>query len=711
MLKDQTYNRWITSLESVKGIGSRRFQQFQYLLKSETPKVIDLLFYLPSKEIFWQTVLTSAQLQKQCYTILKAIVLEIKPYPTKKGRSLVHVLVSLDDGVTVTLIYFNYPVQWIKARYKPKQTLWIYGLLEHRASHWQIVHPQRVEIYDEAKRFSQHEKIYPSRYGLTSSFIKSCIQNCLKECPELPEWLPDEIVKAYSLPTFKESLMKLHGQEPHVNPHPTDPYQHNAVAEDAPCSDTSRYKLRLILDELYVFVLRLERIKKDLRCRTGIARHRKVDYSSEVERNLPFAMTQAQIRVIEEIRSDLSSCTPMLRLLQGDVGSGKTLVALMAALHVIESGAQVALMVPTEILVQQHLETVKRLAPMVKCARLSGKEKRSERKTLLEHIQCGAIELVIGTHALLQSDVVFKQLGLVIIDEQHRFGVVQRFELTKKGEHTDLLLMTATPIPRTLALTLFSDLKVSIINEKPKARQAIQTLVLSIKQRETLIARIGHKLALGEQVYWVCPLIEESEELPLVTVHKRYKTLQALYGDRVSILHGKLNSEEKRAAIKQFSLGSTQILVATTVIEVGIDIPAATVIVIEHAERFGLAQLHQLRGRVGRNTKPSTCILLYDYALSAVAKQRLNIMRQSNDGFHIAEADLELRGEGDLGGTKQSGSIPFRFVDLNEHLTHYKRITEFCSTRESNDSPVQEERNALCLALFEQGTMSIGFEG
>ncbi|NDA48592.1 MAG: ATP-dependent DNA helicase RecG, partial [Alphaproteobacteria bacterium] len=422
-------------------------------------------------------------------------------------------------------------------------------------------------------------------------------------------------------------------------------------------------------DELLANQLALVLVRAHMHQQSGRAHSGTGLLSQKIEASLPFTLTHAQMQALVDIRADLAQPRRMLRLLQGDVGSGKTLVALLAMASVVESGAQSAMMAPTEILARQHFERMEPLcrAANIRLGLLTGRDKAAERNKTLAALAAGEIDILIGTHAIFQDKVVFKDLAFAVVDEQHRFGVHQRLALGEKGENVDILVMTATPIPRTLVLTYFGDMDVSTLREKPAGRQSIDTRALPLERLEEIVEGVGRAIHSGARVYWVCPLVEESEDLDISAVEERHEMLMQFFGDKVGLVHGRMKGPDKDAAMDKFQRGETQILVATTVIEVGVDVPEATIMIIEHAERFGLAQLHQLRGRVGRGRQKSSCVLLYKGPLGEVSKARISIMRESEDGFRIAEEDLRLRGEGEILGTRQSGVPGFRMADLSVH--------------------------------------------
>jgi ATP-dependent DNA helicase RecG len=468
----------------------------------------------------------------------------------------------------------------------------------------------------------------------------------------LPEWQDASRVSRERYPSFAAALNALH-----------------RPAAPAEVQPESYAWTRLAYDELLAGQLALALVRAHLRRPAGRATAGTGALRKTLIESLPYSLTASQSRAIKDIAADLAKPERMLRLLQGDVGAGKTVVALLSAATVIEGGRQAALMAPTEILARQHHATIAPLAAKagIEVAILTGRERGRERSEVLERLRLGDIHILVGTHALFQDDVEFRDLGLAIVDEQHRFGVHQRLALARKGEAVDMLVMTATPIPRTLVLTYFGDMDISELREKPAGRQPIDTRTLPIERLDEVVEAIGRALSEGRRVYWVCPLVEESEKSDLAAAEERFAELKRKFGARTDLVHGRMKGSEKDAAMARFATGDSRLLVATTVIEVGVDVPQATVMVIEHAERFGLAQLHQLRGRIGRGSERSTCLLLYRPPLGETAKARLEIMRQTEDGFRIAEEDLRLRGEGDVLGTRQSGVPGFHIARIEVH--------------------------------------------
>jgi ATP-dependent DNA helicase RecG len=515
-----------------------------------------------------------------------------------------------------------------------------------------MVHPDLMASEADFAELPLLEPVYPTTAGVSGKVMAKSVRTALSCLPDLPEWGDRELIRREGWPSFREALSKVHRPQ-----------------EDGDLSPDSPARRRLAHDELLSGQMALALLRMRMRKSKGISRVANGRLAREATDRLPYSLTNAQIRSLGEINDDLAKQERMLRLLQGDVGSGKTIVALLACLNVIETGAQAAFMAPTEILARQHFANIEPLCSRIgiNIALLTGKNKTAERREILARLEVGDIHLIVGTHALFQGSVGFHDLGLAVIDEQHRFGVHQRLTLGDKGMATDILVMTATPIPRTLVLTAYGDMDVSKLDEKPPGRQPIQTNAISSERIEQLLERVRSAVNSGSKVYWICPLVEESEEIKAMSAEDRFRDIESRFGSVVGLVHGRMTAEQKTQAMDDFKQGRSRILVATTVIEVGVDVPDATIMIIEHAERFGLAQLHQLRGRVGRGSDASHCLLLYYTPLSENAEARLKIMRETEDGFRIAEEDLKLRGEGEILGTRQSGMPGFNLAQMEHH--------------------------------------------
>ncbi len=559
---------------------------------------------------------------------------------------------AFDETGQITFVFFHSRSDWLEKTFPEGERRIVSGKVEWFNDRPQMVHPDYSLKPEEAAEMPAIEPVYPLTAGLASRTLQKAMKTALERVPHLPEWLNEPYLQQTGWPDFNEALQTLHAPKERSDIEPMSPYVQ-----------------RLAYDELLASQLALAMVRANMRNLGGIARAPSGALQQAVIGALPFELTGSQANAIKEINEDLARPVRMLRLLQGDVGAGKTVVALATLAQVIETGAQGALMAPTEILARQHFASMAPLCEKagIRLALMTGKDSQKERRIRQEQLDAGDIDLVVGTHALFQGSVTFKNLGMVVVDEQHRFGVHQRLALSGKGQGVDVLVMTATPIPRTLVLTCFGDMDVSRLTDKPAGRKPVKTVSVSLDRLDEVIARVGAAIADGQKVYWVCPLVEESEKIDLAAVEDRHRVLEHALRRRVSLVHGRMSADEKDAAMADFKSGVTNVLVATTVIEVGVDVPDATIIVIEHAERFGLAQLHQLRGRVGRGDKPSSCVLLYKGPLGETAGARLNIMRETNDGFLIAEEDLKLRGGGEILGTRQSGTPGFRIARAEDH--------------------------------------------
>ena len=548
----------------------------------------------------------------------------------------------------VELIFFRYRKGEIEKRFPLNQSLWISGLFHNQNGIFEMIHPDYVR--HQQQDIPIYEVIYPLMAGARNNVLNKVIGQALNSLPGLPEW--QDHLKSNVWPDLKTALMTLH--------HPKS---------EADLSILTPAYLRLAYDELLANQLALMIARGHNQHQSGIS----CPIQNRLKLQLPFTLTQAQQKVLAEIEADLASNICMCRLLQGDVGAGKTIVALLSCLQVIENGYQVALMAPTDILARQHFQKIEKLLQPLKVSvvLLTAREKGEKRKAILNALAHGQISILIGTHALIEEGVKFKNLAYAIIDEQHRFGVNQRLKLAQKQPGVNLLVMTATPIPRSLAMTVYGDMDVSILDEKPAGRTPILTRVMSIQKIQEVVQKLKEWTA---QVYWVCPLVEESEKSDLMAVKARFSFLKELFGVQVGLVHGQMKGEEKEAVMADFVAGKIKILVSTTVIEVGVDVPNASLMIIEHAERFGLATLHQLRGRVGRGSIQSVCLLLYD-KLSATGRERLELLRETEDGFKLAEADLKMRGAGEILGWRQSGLQNFQIAHLPDHDDLLKQAT------------------------------------
>ncbi|MCB5424652.1 ATP-dependent DNA helicase RecG [Altererythrobacter sp. CC-YST694] len=636
-MRPEQLNPLFVEADALEGVGPKLRKPLE---KLGLARVKDFAYHLPERFVLRHAVenLDQASVGEQ-------IVVALTPVEQRAsaGRGPFRVLAEDALGNICALTYFG------RASYSARKQLplgekrWIAGRLDQYGQMLQIVHPDHVE--EESSRLAGKlvEPVYRLAEGLTQPRVAGLVAQALARAPELPEWIEPTLLDRQKWPAWRDALVLAHKDE-------------HAAARD-----------RLAYDELLASSLALMLVKESNRTRRG--QSLRGDGSLRAKLQLPFGLTGAQKRSIAEIEGDMAQGHPMLRLLQGDVGAGKTVVALESMLVAVEAGTQAAMLAPTEILARQHFETIRRLAAPtgVNVALFTGRDKGRARESILMGLVDGSIDIVIGTHAIFQEAVAYRNLGLVVIDEQHRFGVGQRLMLTQKGRVTPhCLAMTATPIPRTLTLAQYGEMDVSRLDEMPPGRQAIDTRVISIERLADVVSGIERHIAGGQQAYWVCPMVRENEGEDLAAAEARFASLRERFGEDVVLVHGQLKPEVKDAAMERFASGQAKVLVATTVIEVGVDVPNATLMVIEQAERFGLAQLHQLRGRVGRGSEKSVCLLLRGNELSETAKQRLALMRETQDGFRIAEEDLELRGGGELLGTRQSGESAFNVATLDQ---------------------------------------------
>ncbi|MGN6357506.1 MAG: ATP-dependent DNA helicase RecG, partial [Novosphingobium sp.] len=635
-MRPDRLNPLFVETDSLKGVGPGLARPLDRLGLS---RVRDLIYHLPERFVDRRVVddLDSASVGEQI-----VVALTVREHRSSNGRGPYRVLAEDAAGNVCALTYFGRASYTAKKQLPAGEKRWIAGRLDQYGQMLQIVHPDHVSEDGSLALGQLCEPVYPASEGLTQGKIAALAQQALEYAPELPEWIEPGLLGREHWPAWREALVEAHRG------------RHEAARD------------RLAYDELLANSLALMLVRADNRQRKGLPLAG--DGSLRGKLALPFPLTGAQQRSISEIAGDMAQPSPMLRLLQGDVGSGKTVVALEAMLIAVEAGAQAAMLAPTEILARQHHATLSRMVAGtgVEIALLTGRDKGRSRESILMGLLDGSIHVVVGTHAIFQDTVAYKNLALVVIDEQHRFGVGQRLMLTRKGRVTPhCLAMTATPIPRTLTLAQYGEMEVSQLDEMPPGRQAIDTRVVAVERMGDVVGALARHMEGGGQAYWVCPMVRDSETDDLAAAEARYAQLKERFGDVVALVHGQLKPEAKDAAMERFVRGEAKLLVATTVIEVGVDVPNSTLMVIEQAERFGLAQLHQLRGRVGRGSGRSTCLLLRGDALSETARQRLALMRETQDGFRLAEEDLRLRG-GELLGTRQSGDTPFRIATLEQ---------------------------------------------
>ncbi len=641
-LLDDLYN----SIDILSGYGPKNVNLFNKLCGS---RLIDIIFHLPTSFIKRYKINTLND-----DFLYKRIIIngKIKKTWLSYNKPKISIVTLEVNSQLLEIIYFNVNKNWFTKNFIKENTIVVSGELTKKGNKWQIIHPDNIHKIESKEMIPIYETFYPLTAGLSHKKVKTAITYSINTLPNFSEWVNLELLQQNNWYTFNQSLFKLHFPK---------------SVEEIKNSDV--YRERLAYDEALSRQLALCLIRKHKYKTKQKPLHNINTLKNKLIDNLPFKLTKDQKDVLEVIYKDINSTNRMYRLLQGDVGSGKTIVAFLSIIHVIEHGFQGALMAPTEILAYQHYIFFKKYENIlgIKIALLTSKMKNNIKINNIDDIEQGKVNVIIGTHAIIQSNIKFKNLRLAIIDEQHRFGVYQRLALSKKAPNTDFMVMTATPIPRTLVLTDYGDMDISIIHSKPKNRLKIDTISVSIPRINEVINAISRAIKNNEQIFWVCPLVKDSEKLDLAAAETRQNYLNKIFPNNVALIHGQMDNLDKEKALLQFSRNEKSILVSTTVIEVGIDIPDATIMIIEHAERFGLAQLHQLRGRIGRGSKKSVCILLYDQKIGEIARERLTVMRETNNGFIISEKDLKLRGAGEILGTKQSGGQMFKVLDINYH--------------------------------------------
>ena len=631
-------------LETLDGVGPKSAQAFQGL---DVTRPKDLLFLLPHSGV-------DRSRKDSVRDVIPPVTLTVEVevgahFPPRRKGGPYRVMVR-DTALEWTLVFFHARADYLQKLLPTGQRRIVSGRVELFDGMAQMAHPDHVLRVDEADDLPAYEPVYPLTGGITQKLVTKAVDGALARAPVLPEWIDPNLKVREGWPDWRDALLAVHG--------PKGP------ADLAP---THLARARLAYDEFFAHQVTLSLARASQRRQKGVVTRGHGRLQAQVLASLPYAPTGAQTRAIAEIAADLAQPLRMNRLLQGDVGAGKTLVAFMALLTAVEAGGQGVMMAPTEILARQHHESLAPLAASagVRLVLLTGRDKGAERAAKLSDLAEGRIDILVGTHAVFQKDVAFHDLRLAVVDEQHRFGVSQRMELGAKGRAVDVLVMTATPIPRSLALATYGDMDVSVLDEKPAGRKPVKTALIASARIDEVVAHLHRAVAEGRQAYWVCPLVEDSEVLDYASAEARFAHLRAALGDGVvGLVHGQMPPAEKDAAMADFVAGRIRVLVATTVIEVGVNVPNASIMVIERAEIFGLAQLHQLRGRVGRGAAESTCLLMYQAPLSESGERRLKTIRDTEDGFRIAEEDLAMRGAGDLIGTAQSGLPKFRVADL-----------------------------------------------
>ena len=674
MTNNNTYNFLLSELKNLKGVGTKTSN---LLKKKKINNIFDLLWKLPRN---YTDRSASSKIKDLKIGEIQTVTVVPFKYNFPRVRNLPNKVFCRDDTGQIDCIFFNSFEGYIKKILPMNKEVTISGKIGFFRNKYQITNPKYIS--EDAAIIKDKHNRYSLTEGISEKVYNNIINQILQKLPYLDEWHDKSIMKKFDYINWNQAIIELHKPENIGN------YQSN-------------FYRRLSYDEILSSYLVHSNIRKKIK---KIKKNRKIFNPSEQKKilsKIDFELTGDQKKTLNEINDDLKSNQKMFRLLQGDVGSGKTIVALLSAYNVVKAGFQVAIMAPTEILARQHFDLAKKILKDVKIDFLSGKSEYKNRKNVINSINKNKIDILFGTHSVFQSKVIFKNLGLIIIDEQHKFGVNQRKKLSDKGgKNCDVLLMSATPIPRTLTMTIYGDMDLSIIKEKPKFRKEVKTYSKLESKMEDILKFVKKEINRNNQVFWVCPLIEESKKIDHTSAVKKFEYLRKIFPNKVALLHGKTTSEEKEVILKKFLDNKFQILVSTTVIEVGIDFPNANVIIIENANKFGLSQLHQLRGRVGRGEKESSCILMFKSSLTDNAKKRLQILKDTTDGFRISEEDMKLRGYGDILGFKQSGMKIFKLADpvLNNDL--FELAEKEIKYMEKND--INTLRYKVLMKLYDQ---------
>ena len=638
MIKKNNYNLLLSDLTKLKGVGKKTAE---LLKKKKITNILDLLWKLPKK---YTDKSISTKIENIKIGEEQTVTITPYKYNFPRIRNLPNRVLCKDETGFLDCVFFNSYEGYIKKILPLGKQITINGKINFFRNKYQITNPKYVS--EDSNLIKTKHKKYSLTEGISENVYNKIINQIINNLPDLDEWHNQEILKNFNNVSWKEAVNLLH------KPENIGKFQ-------------SSFYRRLAFDEIFSSFLVQSEIRKKIKKKKKKTKVIDIKLQNRFVQNLNFKLTEDQIKSINEINNDISSNQKMFRLLQGDVGSGKTIVAIIAAYNIINAGFQVAIMAPTEILARQHYSSIKKnFNSSINVEILSGQTDHRSRKKILNNLERNKINLLIGTHAIFQKKINFKNLGLIIIDEQHKFGVNQRKKLSDKGgDDCDILLMSATPIPRTLTMTIYGDMDISLIKQKPKFRKKVITYTKLDSKINEIINFIQKEISNGNQIFWVCPLIEESNKVDHSSAIKKFEYLKKIFPNKVDILHGKTEKIEKELILKKFLDEKIKILVSTTIIEVGIDFPNANVIIIENANKFGLSQLHQLRGRVGRGQKDSTCILMFKSSLSENARKRLNILKKNNDGFKISEEDMKLRGYGDVLGFKQSGLKIFKLAD------------------------------------------------